>query len=85
MNPMNSPLPQQKPALAVDALLPDGQLLDEEISDEEANAEFDLPDMPAAPPPATPAPAAPGDDTTPSVRQAVNKAADILRQLRNGQ
>ncbi len=78
--------PQQpdpkKSAIAVDALLQGD--LDEEISDEEANEEIVFPDAaPAAPQNAATPPAAAADDTTPSVRTAVNKAADMMRQLRS--
>ncbi len=75
-----------KPAVAVDARVTGEQ--DDEISDEEANAEIDIPaSFPAVPKAAAPAatpPAVGADDITPSVRQAVNKAADVLRELRKG-
>jgi hypothetical protein len=77
-----------KPSIAVDALLSGD--LDDEISDEEANAEIEIPGaFPAPPQPKATAPSPPpastgADDTTPSVRQAVNKAADVLRELRKG-
>jgi|GEM_PF-4532376 len=51
--------------------------LGEEISDEEANEEIDVGALPA-----TPAPRPVADNTTPSVRIAIDKAADILRELR---
>jgi hypothetical protein len=80
--------PQQpdpkKPAIAVDTLLQGDLDIDEEISDDEANEEIDFPDETADgarnATGVTPAPVA--DDTTPSVRSAVNKAADMMRQLR---
>ena len=68
--------------------------VDSEISDEEANEEFDLPfaaSQPrasaahATPAPTSrpaPAPASSADETTPSVKTAVGKAADILREMR---
>jgi hypothetical protein len=65
---------------------------DDEITDEEANEEIDIPTSvaPVAPPAPrpTPKPATPpraalsDDDTTPSVKEAIDKAADILRELR---
>jgi hypothetical protein len=70
-----------QPAIAVGAL-------DGDISDEEANAEIDIPEArPTTSPRASvvpsPVKAAEGEDTTPSVRKAVDKAAEILRELRD--
>jgi hypothetical protein len=75
------PQPTQPPALAVDTLLAEEALLEAEISDEEANEEIEIPDDA---PETTTAPDEAGD-VTPSVRSAVNKAADVLRELRGGQ
>ncbi|MBA3826535.1 MAG: hypothetical protein H0X24_21860 [Ktedonobacterales bacterium] len=70
-----------QPSIAIGAL-------DGDISDEEANAEIDIPEARPAPPRASSAPAAKppeGEDTTPSVRKAVDKAAEILRELRDSE
>lgn len=73
------PDPNQ-PTIAIGAL-------DSEISDEEANEEIDIPTVrPVSAPRASVAPAAKPtdpDDITPSVRKAVDKAAEILRELRD--
>ena len=70
-----------QPAIAVGTL-------DGDISDEEANAEIDITEVrPTAPPRVSVAPSAAkppeAEDTTPSVRKAVDKAAEILRELRD--
>lgn len=73
-NAANQPTP---PASAADATLDPLSLADDElISDEEAEAEIDIPN--AAPAPVV----ASADPATPSVRIAIDKAADILRELR---
>jgi hypothetical protein len=76
--------PHQQPARALHAQARLSAEPEDEISDEEANAEIDIPGP--APAPATPprpaAGPAPTDDITPSVRQAIDKAADVLRELR---
>lgn len=74
--------PHRQPILNLNALARLTGEPEDEISDEEANAEIEIPGsapIPAAPPRAG---AAPTDDTTPSVRQAIDKAADVLRELR---
>jgi hypothetical protein len=57
---------------------------DGEISEEEANMDIDLLDLSdSAVQPAPKIPATvPAEDTTPSVRVAVDRAVDILRELR---
>jgi hypothetical protein len=80
MQPSN--LSNFKPPLAVDALSAMGSSPGDEISDEEANAEITIPGSTPTAPLAKVAPKdAATEDITPSVRQAIDKAAEILRQL----
>lgn len=94
---MSAPQPQAPrpaddlPLRLADVLAADDPEMDVAISDEEANAEIDMGDLEPVPvmAQATPAPEASPttparDDSTPSVRVAINKAADILRELRDG-
>jgi hypothetical protein len=90
MTPHN---PQQGPTSVGTTSNTGEGLRDEEISDEEANEEIDFPTTPLTPPaPVTPripkpapaprAAAVAADDTTPSVKVAIDKAADELREVR---
>lgn len=80
-----TPQPSQPPkqpgaAVSVDELL----AADLDVTDEEADEEIDLVDVADAQPSSTPQAvvAESAEPTTPSVRVAVDKAADMMRELR---
>jgi tRNA A-37 threonylcarbamoyl transferase component Bud32 len=78
--PMTNPQQPVPPIVAgADDVFIDPSLMD--VSDEEADEEIDIPGLDDDVPADHAAEATVGD-TTPSVRSAVNRAADILRDLR---